>query len=530
MRWRAHRQKHWVFLAAGSCLAFGCDNRDSPQAELPPLAPVESAGPGQLVRLNASQLRDALEQLFGPVETGIALEPDRASSGLRQLGSATQGLSAWGVEQYESLLLNVGTQAVDPMHRARWMPCSEATENCFDSAVESLAERAWRRKPLASEIAPFQALHREAFVVIQDRYEALSYAVAGVLQSPSFLYRFEVGSGLLETPALATRLSFFLNNSPPDSLLLARVMDGSLSEPLTYQQEVERLSASAASGMLAFFEDMYRLYELRSVTKDAQRFPFFATELPEQAGQEMLLFLEDSLWNRQIDFRNVFEERLTFVNRRLAALYGVKAPAQEGFAAVVLPPTTGRKGLLGQASLLMLNSHPAASSATLRGQFVREVLLCGRIPPPPSGVDTSLPEPTSTAPTLRDRVREHLENPECAGCHQLMDPVGLGLEQFDSVGRFRSTEGGALIDPSGNLDGSDFSDALELGTVLSEHPSVPGCLVRTLYRYAVSRDTTPSEEPLLQSLRARFQASGYRIPQLMVDIALSEGFQKVEVK
>jgi hypothetical protein len=197
----------------------------------------------------------------------------------------------------------------------------------------------------------------------------------------------------------------------------------------------------------------------------------------------------------------------------------------DGFAKVALPEGAGRRGLLGQAAFLGANAHPVSSSATLRGKYVREVLLCQPLPPPPANVDTSLPEPSASSPTLRERVRAHQENETCAACHRRMDPIGLGFEAFDGVGRARDRENGAPIDPSGELDGVAFADAAGLADAVAAHPARAPCVVRTTFRYALGRVDTPADRPLLEQLTRRFEASGHRVTQLLTDIASSPAFR-----
>ena len=241
-----------------------------------------------------------------------------------------------------------------------------------------------------------------------------------------------------------------------------------------------------------------------------------------------------------MDYREAFTTRTTFIDRKLASIYEVPAPQREGFGEITFPEGFPRAGLLGHLSVLALNSHPAASSATLRGHFVRATLLCGAIPPPPTNVDTSIPEPcnpdldpTCQRVTLRDRVQQHLGDAFCAGCHGLMDPIGLGLENFDALGRYRvfdwSEEGAppdvALIDASGDLAGVPFVDNLELGQAIADSEDLPACLTRTMYRYATGHIERTGETESLLNLNEAFISSGHRVKALMVEIALDPGFR-----
>ncbi len=243
------------------------------------------------------------------------------------------------------------------------------------------------------------------------------------------------------------------------------------------------------------------------LAKDPTLFEHFDTELGNDAREETLRLFEHIVFDEDSDFRDVMTTRDTFVNPRLAALYEIPAPVRGDFGAVRLPEGN-RAGLLTHASILNLHAHQVATSATRRGAFVRKVLLCQEIPPPPVNVDTSIPEPSGTTLTLRDRVIEHLENPTCAGCHLLTDPIGLGLENFDAIGRWRTLDHDALIDPSGQLDGVDFADAVELGRRVREHEQFAPCVVRTLLRYASGRIEAPQERLVVNALTERFVSRG----------------------
>jgi hypothetical protein len=193
---------------------------------------------------------------------------------------------------------------------------------------------------------------------------------------------------------------------------------------------------------------------------------------------------------------------------------------------VELPVDGPRRGILGHASILALGAHATSSSATLRGKFIRVTLLCEEILPPPVNVDTALPEPSGTTRTLRERVQEHLTDPFCAGCHRPLDSIGLGLEQFDGIGRFRTHDNGGLIDASGDLDGQPFTDAITLGQRLADDPRVPTCLTQNLYRYATGRDATEGEVDNLAWINDAFADAGYRFRPLMRAIAMSPGFRR----
>jgi hypothetical protein len=214
------------------------------------------------------------------------------------------------------------------------------------------------------------------------------------------------------------------------------------------------------------------------------------------------------------------------MSRALGLIYDVRVAATEGFEDHTFDESVPRAGILSHVSLLALYSHAGRSSPTLRGKFVREVLLCQTVPEPPANVDFSLVEDTmGELLTARERLSAHVTNSACAGCHALMDPIGLALENFDAVGAFRATENGATIDASGEFDGLEFEDAEGLGRALREHPNLGPCLTRNLFRYAVGREPTPEEQPFLDTLHDRFASSENRVPDLLRDIITSQAFR-----
>jgi hypothetical protein len=175
-------------------------------------------------------------------------------------------------------------------------------------------------------------------------------------------------------------------------------------------------------------------------------------------------------------------------------------------------------------SFTALHSPPGRGSPTIRGKALREVILCQRVPPPPGNVEFKIVQDTNNPlyKTARDRLKAHATNPVCAGCHKIMDPIGLALENFDGAGAFRTTEQGVKIDTSGTLDGVAFSNAVELGKAIHDNPNTTSCLVNRLTSYAVGQQI--KQDAWLKELQQRFAADGYRLPALMREIALSDNF------
>jgi hypothetical protein len=195
-----------------------------------------------------------------------------------------------------------------------------------------------------------------------------------------------------------------------------------------------------------------------------------------------------------------------------------------------MPEGDPRAGILTELSFVALNSHPGRSSPTLRGKALREVVLCQKVPAPPAAVNFTIVQDTSNPDykTARDRLTAHRTNPVCAGCHKLIDPMGLALENFDGSGAFRTTENDVAIDTSGELDGVKFANAAELGKVVRDNPATTSCVVDRLVSYGLGRAPVPVEHGWVEQLKAGFVKNGHIIPDLMQRIATSPEFFRAE--
>lgn len=495
--------------------------------------PASEPGETALRRLTQAQYANIMYDTFGEDLVLPPLsEPDVDIEGLVAIGASSASVTARGVESMESASFIIAEQVMDDeAMRDAWLNCSPSgtvDSECSATFVRDMGLHLWRRPLTDEEVTRVAGLADNAAETLGDFYDGLEYALAGLLQSPNFLFRVELGSEReFNDYEMATRLSFFLWNTTPDAELLAAAEAGELTTKEGLLAHAQRMLADERSrrAVRNFFVEYLHLNRLTYLSKDPNLFESYTSDLGPDAMEETLRVIEYLVFERESDFREIMTTRQTFVNPRLAALYNIPAPNPDGWAAVKLPADGPRAGLLGQASTLNLHAHPVASSATLRGLFVRTTLLCESIPPPPVNVDTAIPEPTERARTLRDRIAIHLEDPSCASCHLITDPIGLGLENFDAVGRFRTSENGEEIDPSGDLDGVEFSDAVELGQALGEHPGFSQCLVRSMTRYAVGRPEVRDEVDLVERLGERFAEHGYQIQPLILEIVMSPMFR-----
>lgn len=499
--------------------------------------PGAPAPPAVLRRITQAQYENVLTDLFGPdLVVPTLVEPDLRIGGLVAVGASAGTFGPRGVESAESAAFAIAKQIVeDPALRAVLPACDLASEACLRDHLVQVGRRLYRAPLTEDQTARVLAVARQAGAALGPE-AGLEFGLAMLLQSPAFLFRAELGTDgeagerALTGLGLASRLSFFLWNSGPDDALLDAAEAGALDTREGLFDHAARMldDPRARRGIRAFFEDQLELQKLEELKKDPLIFERYTPLLAQDAREETLALLEYMVLDADTDFRDVMTTRETFLSPYLASVYGVPSPTTEGFAQVELPASLGRSGLLGHASILSLHAHAVSSSATLRGKFVRTALLCQVIPAPPVNVDTSIPEPSGNTPTLRDRVAEHLEEPSCAGCHQLTDPIGLGLENFDGMGVWRDLDNSVTIDASGEIDGVAFERPAELSRAIRDHPNFSPCLVQTMVRYATGAIEPTEAEAALDLLSDRFaEPHGHRARTLILELVMSPMFRRV---
>ena len=501
-----------------------------------------AGGPVALRRLNAAQYRTAIAEAFGgDIEVTGRFEPEVRRSGLLAVGNAQVTVSAAGFEGYEALARNIAEQVVAPERRER-LPCRPVADaapddRCTAAFVREAGSRLLRRELRAADVEPRVAAAADTAVERGDFYAGLELAAISLLVAPEFLFRVErtepapgapPGRERLTADTLAARLSYFLWNAGPDEELRSAAAAGELTDEAALARHVDRLldSPRFETGVRAFFDDLLHLADLDGLQKDLVRFPTFSQAVARDAREQTLRLIADHLLAGEGDYRELFTTRRSFMTRTLGALYRVPVRSRE-WEAMEFPEGHPRAGLLSHASFLMLHAHAGRSSPTLRGEFLRESLLCETVPPAPADVEFALFNNDQSAEhrTARDRLEVHSTTPSCRGCHQLTDPIGLGLEQFDGIGQHRTTENDAPIDESGALDGRRFADHVELGAALGDHPRLAPCLIEKLYKYAAGRDIVEAEQGLVGGIAEEFAAAGYKLKAAVRAIALSPGLR-----
>ena len=427
---------------------------------------VYAPAPPALRLLTVAQYQNSMRALLGSTITLPAdLELDTVLNGFASIGASKIDLSPLAVEQLESAALAAAKQALsDTANRGTLVGCTPAgttDDTCARSFVRSFGRRAWRRPLTDEEVNRYAGIATNAGTMLGNFYGGLEYALAGLLQSPHFIYRTEIGEPdpqdasrrVLSGYEVATRLSYFLSATTPDDVLLDAAAGGSLTMPDGLRSAAQRLvdAPAARTASQSFFTELLRLDELNNLSQLPSIFPAaMSTTLGASMRTETLRVLEDIAFTRDADYRTLFDTTDTFVNGELAKIYGLMSPTGTSFAATTLAGSGPRAGILGQAGFLAMTSHPNATSPTRRGKFIREVFLCQSVDPPPPDVDPTFPPDPNGPLTARQRLASHSQNDRCATCHGFLDPIGLGLENFDGIGAYRTQDAGQTIDASGD--------------------------------------------------------------------------------
>jgi mono/diheme cytochrome c family protein len=415
---------------------------------------------------------------------------------------------------------------------------------CAKRILTTLMRRAYRRPVTEPDLqAPMKFYHDAR---AENGYEAgIEMALRSVLVSPEFLFRVEQDpTGVAPASAyrisdleLATRLSFFLWSSIPDDELLDAAAHGKLRNPAALERQVRRMLADSRSRSLVtnFAEQWLYLRNLDSAHPDMRAFPDFDDNLRQAMRQETEMFFE-SVMREDRSILDLLRADYTFLNERLAKHYGIPNVYGSRFRRVTFgPEPVGgfgpdalRGGLLRQGSILTVTSYATRTSPVIRGKWILSNIL-GVPPPPPPAAVPPLKEGAAAgaAVSMRERMAQHRANPACSGCHQLMDPVGFTLENYDAVGRWRTAEEGKSIDASGGLpDGSKFEGVAGLERALLSRPEVfAGVFSEKLLTYGLGRGVESYDAPAVRAVVRGARTNDFRFSSFILGIVSSTPFQ-----
>lgn len=503
--------------------------------------PVETK-PGVVVvrRLNRAEYNNTVADLLGTKLTPADGFPgDDLGAEFDTVGSALS-LSPNYVVAYEEAAnaLVADLFAADTARKQRVLTCDVAAEGdvCAQTILSSFARRAWRRELTTEETQALMLPVASAKTLGAAPIEGLKAALTGVLLSPFFLFKLELDSEptsgavrRLSSHELATRLSDALWSTSPDDALGSAADAGQLASDEQVAAQIDRMLAdSRADRLLDRFAALWLDFSsLETHEVSEVDFPKIAPTLRVSMKAEARRYLQEFLRN-PLPVSGLFDSQFTFLDATLASHYGLTRSASGSATDFVRVETMGtkRQGLLTLGAFLTTTSYANRTSPVRRGEYVFRRLLCDEVPPPPSDVP-ELSEEMAAGQTLRQRMESHRAKPECNGCHQLMDPIGFGLENYDGVGAYRTEENGLAIDATGTLpDGASFSGAMELGGILAKDKRLPRCVTEKFMTFAIGRLISHDEDtPWLDGLSTRAQASGASFGSIIRAVLLSDAFR-----
>jgi hypothetical protein len=314
----------------------------------------------------------------------------------------------------------------------------------------------------------------------------------------------------------------------PDDRLFAAAEAGQLATSTDIAAEAKRMldDPKARQAVANFHEQWLDYNRLVSVGKDAALFPEWSPAVGDLMHKETAAFIEDVIFQGTGDLTSLLTAPYTFMNADLAKFYGVPGPTGQALVKVQLDPAQ-RAGIMTLGSLLTINAHSNQTSPVHRGKLVRELLLCDQMPPPPPDVMITAPEPDPKS-TARERFAQHSAAPACKGCHDMMDPLGFGFENYDAMGRFRTLENGKAIDASGTITQSDidgtFVGVVDLSKKLAASKDVRNCYTAQWFRFAFGRGETDLDSCTLSSVGTAFAAKQGNIKELLVAFTQTDAF------
>ncbi|MBI1353356.1 MAG: DUF1592 domain-containing protein [Acidobacteria bacterium] len=427
-----------------------------------------------------------------------------------------------------------------PSFQQQYVTCSPSAwddqERCAKNILSHVARRAWRRPVAAEEVDKLVSFVKLAHDEGGSFEEGLQVALQATLVSPYFLFRIERDANPTDAEnihrlgpyELASRLSYFLWSSAPDEELLTAAGRGDLQDDAKLRAQVQRLLRDPRSSALIenFAGQWLELRNLSRANPDPDLFPEFDDELRKAMRRETELFF-DSLLREDRSVLDFLDAKYTFLNERLAKHYGIEGVRGKEFRKVAVDGNQ-RGGILSQASVLTVASYPTRTSPVLRGVWVLDNILNAPAPPPPPGVPELKEDEVGVNGTLRQQFEKHRADPSCAVCHNRIDSLGFGLENYDPIGRWRTLDGKWPVDSAGELPGGHkFTSPGELKSILRETEGdmfVRG-LIEKMLTYALGRGVERYDTPAIEQIREGMAANGYRFSSLIDGIVTSVPFR-----
>lgn len=456
-----------------------------------------------------------------------------------------QAVSSLLAEQYATVAEGIATRATEtPAALAALHACTSDIDDATATATETECVRTWlsgflprayRRPVTTDEVDELIELHQTVRGGAPFA-SGVAAVIEAVLQSPEFLYRVEWGITDADgnrRPSgheMASRLSYFFWGTMPDDTLLAAADSGELETDAGVRSQAERLLDDDRSRQVVrfFFDNLLPIASLSQLERDAALYPTYSAQIGAHMREETQQFLLHEIFDAEGSgtWEGALTAPYTFVNEALAAYYGISGVTGETFQKVDLD-TSKRLGLLTQAGMVAGTIHSNTTNPVVRGSFIVQKIMCNRIPLPTGDLlkQVKPPDPYSGA-TARERFSKHSEDPVCASCHKLMDPVGLALENFDPVGLWRDQENDVEIDASGSLPGieASFDGPVELARVIAAAPATHECFAVNWSNFALGRTLDAGDVCTKDRVIDDFVASGSNVRELLLSITQSDAF------
>jgi hypothetical protein len=498
-----------------------------------------SPGRSPLRRLSNAEYRNTIGDLFANVPAVVAIIP-AATSGFP---SEPESLGFRNSGDYLTVPSLAGQKFLDAAEQiaeaaagaSNFVTCANGTQDaaCATAFINSFGKQVYRRPLAADDTARYTALYQKAISSGYDFKTGIEWIVFAMLQSPQFLYRFELGAtpmGSYAKPTpyeIASRLSYIYLQSMPDAALIAAADNGELATPAQIEAQARRLLADPKGRrLLDYFEQWLDIDTLPDMVRDGTVYPNVDPTLPALLAGETRAFAADLLTSPAGTFDALFTAPYTFANAALARHYGLSGPTGSTYERVDAP---GRAGVLTQG-MLLAHDKATRTSVVRRGLKIRTDFLCQIVPAPPPDVDLSSLDKTATGVSQRERLEQHRTVASCANCHVLMDPIGVVFEGFDAVGRARTEdETGMPVVIASELSGTHDADGpianpAELGAKLAQSEQVRACYVTNNFRFFYGREVEQADACSLARLLVDFKGANYNLTELLVSLTRTDAF------
>ena len=485
-------------------------------------------------------VRDLLGDTSRPADV---LPPEEEVAGFNNQAAALTS-SDLLIELYMKVAEDVSARAVANIDALvpNCDPELDGQETCALSFIQDFGRRAFRRPLSQSEVERLQSVFNWALTEPDlGRFEdGIQVVIEATLQSPSFLYRPELGE---EVPVegdivpftsweMATKLSYMLWNTMPDAELFAAAEADELQTKEQIASQARRmLEDDKARDLVRNFHTQWLLLtHLDTVSKDTEIYPAYDASLRALWKQEIQAFVEHVVLDGDGSLETLLTADFSFMNEELASFYGedvLDSVTGPEFRRVQLDPDR-RAGLLSSAGLMATHANSNQSSPVFRGKFVREQLMCDTLPPPPNNLVIVPPE-LDPSKTTKEQFEEIGANPSCAGCHSLMNPIGFIFEHYDGIGQWRDQQNGKIIDATGeviktdDIDG-EYDGAIELATALAGSAQVQECVASQWFRFAYNRTVTADDSCSIEQLNDVFLSSNLNVKELLVALTQTNAF------